>query len=296
MNNSYKNDHGKRVKCFLLACVLFTSIYLQSSVCSATKSKDAVELTQDTLKDVIMLVPETTFLVDLNGDGKKDKVLFKSTTDDDAFTADFKLYINGKLCLHKVQDNSFGFNVQLFDLDTTDNSLNLYIEAGTSSDGIVYSSFATYDGKAVVENQFNPDMVLKYFSIFRYSLIEAKGDKTIRFIADTPIYTEAIGCYYCNLDFQIKDNKITAVPTNSFEFGQYSKDYKYKPVKSFKAYDKAGSKTSVFTVSKGSIVTFDKLYITKSGKAYVRVINSKGKKGWINASLKDLFKECPAWG
>jgi len=296
MINSYKNYCGMRVRCFLLVCVLFAGICLKAPVCSAAKSKDPVELTQDTLKDVIMLVPETTFLVDLNGDGKKDKVLFKSTTDEDAFTADFKLYINGKLCLHKAQDNSFGFNVQLCNLDTSDNSLDLYIEARQDSDGVAYSSFATYDGKAVVENEFNPDMVSKYFSTFRYSLGEVKGDKTIQFIADTPIYTETIGCYYCNLEFQINDNNITAVPTSSFEFGQYTKDYKYKTSKSFKVYDKAGSNTSVFTVSKGSTVTFDKLYITKSGKAYVRVINSKGKKGWINAGLNNLFKNRPFWG
>lgn len=71
---------------------------------------------------------------------------------------------------------------------------------------------------------------------------------------------------------------------------------KFKAMRSFPVYKKAGSNPIIFTVQKGDTVTFDQVYITKNGKVYVRAINNKGLKGWIKASQKELFRECPAWG
>jgi uncharacterized protein YgiM (DUF1202 family) len=61
--------------------------------------------------------------------------------------------------------------------------------------------------------------------------------------------------------------------------------YKYKAVKSIKAYEKAGSKKVVYTIKKGEEVTFDELCITKSGNVYLRMIDVNGKKGWIKSNL-----------
>lgn len=85
-------------------------------------------------------------------------------------------------------------------------------------------------------------------------------------------------------------------PASTFTLSKYSKTFKYKAAKEFSVYKKAGSKTVAYKVKKGDTVTFDKMYLSKSGKAYFRMINSKGKKGWIQADQKNLFTELPAWG
>jgi hypothetical protein len=268
--------------------VVITS--MQTSVSAATP-------TNNQMKGIISLEANRTYSYDLNGDNKEDKVYYESTFIDDSYSAVLKLYVNDKLCFTKEDDGSIGYAIQICDLDTSDNYLDLYIYALMDSVGIKYSSFARYTKESTIENTtFEPDEPTSYLSFFRYSLNKVKGDGTFIIEADTPIYTEAIGCYLCYLTYKIDESEIARVSAKTYSFNQYSKSYKYKAQKSFSAYKKVGSKSILFKVKKGNTVTFDKLYISKSGKAYVRVINSNGKKAWISANQSNLFYELPVWG
>jgi hypothetical protein len=165
------------------------------------------------------------------------------------------------------------------------------------SDCISDSFFAKYNGKKLVDViKFQLSKISKMYTSSRYSIATVEGNGKFTVTVDTPIYSNAIGCYYCNIPYELKDNKISMVTVKTYSFNKYSKEYLYKTQKGFDVYSKVGSKTVVFKVKKGEKVTFDKLYISKSGKAYFRIINSKGAKGWIKSDQEGLFSNMPAWG
>lgn len=276
-------------KSAMLLSALIMAFIMKPDICFAAQSGSG----QDT---VISLEKDKVYEYDLNGDGKLDKIQYKVTANDEEFTAALKLYINDKLCLKKY-GHGFTYIVELCDLNTNDNYLDLYLYEKMESDCIGEATFAKYNGDKIVDCVgFDPVRIEKNFVSSRYYLTSVSGDGKFMATLDTPIFSYVIGCYYCNVPFQIKDNKISRVQTNIFSFTKYSKEYKFKAIKGFSAYIKAGSKTVACTVKKGDTVTFDKLYISKSGIAYFRLINSKGKTGWIKSDRGNLFKEYPAWG
>jgi hypothetical protein len=146
--------------------------------------------------------------------------------------------------------------------------------------------FVRYNGKTLApEVAFTPkDIINKNREASRYKIVKLDGNG--KFYIDNYTDCDAIGSFYCYMPFQLKDNAITAVPEKTYKL---LITHKYKAAKSFQAYEKAGSKKVGYTVKKGNEVTFDKLYISKSGKAYLRMINSKGKVGWIRCDQKGLF-------
>ena len=89
---------------------------------------------------------------------------------------------------------------------------------------------------------------------------------------------------------------ISCVPAKTYAFRKSSKEYQYKAAKSFSVYTTVGSKKVTYTVKKGDMVTFNSLYVTNTRKAYFRIVNSKGKTGWIKSTQENLFVEYPAWG
>lgn len=249
--------------------------------------------------NIVTILANTKYNYDLDGDGDNDEFYYESiasSNPDDNYAATLKLYINNKLCLTR-KDGGFGYYMQLCDVDTSDSYLDLYVNNSMESDGVKYCSFARYDGEKVTEiTGIKESKANKDFGLFRFGLEKINGDGTFRIDADTPIYSEAIGCYLCYLNYEIKDNKIVAIPEKSYSFTKYSKDYKYKATRAFTVYKTAGSKKVAFQVKKGATLHFDKLYVSPSGKAYVRAKNSAGKTGWIRADKKDLFYERPLWG
>lgn len=277
-----------RFLCGMMVILLGFSLFVKTSTIQAASSGQT---------DKISLHAGNTYRYDLNGDGKKEKIVYQSIENEKDFTSTCKIYVNDKLCYHKTAKESFCFDMYLCDLDVSDSFLDIYIDARTYSDGVTYSKFARYDGSKITEYcQLSPESVSKYFKIFRYGLGDIRGDGTFQVVVDSPIYSETIGCYNCFLEFKMVEDKLTPITTNFYYLNQDSKKYPYKAAKSFISYTKVGSKTTAFIVKKGDTITFDKLYVSKSGKLYVRIRNQKGKNGWMSGSLKDLFVEIPAWG
>ena len=228
---------------------------------------------------------DTLYQYDLNGDDKVDEIKVKELTSDEGITT-LKLYINSKLCLTRKSDAG-GFGVQVCDLDKNDNYLDLFIAVYPGNDYVMNAFFTRYNGKTLdtkVTFAFK-DIINKDRNGGSYKIVKLAGNG--KFYINDYTDCDTIGSFHCYMPFQLKDSAITFVPEKTYKLLTITD--KYKAAKSFQAYEKAGSKKVVYTVKKGNEVTFDKLYISKSGKAYLRMTNSKGKTGWIRCDQKGLF-------
>ncbi|MFA9466297.1 MAG: hypothetical protein ACERKN_18675 [Velocimicrobium sp.] len=277
------------LKNIVILSMIAISLFMVSKTCFAAQSEKQLD-------GIKTLEQDKVHKYDLNGDGKEEKIQYKTSVNDEKYTVSIQLYINDKLYMSR-KDPGFHYTLQLCDLDNSDNYLDLYGYATTDNACISYSFFARYDEN----NQYNAiefslQNVAKHFETNRYSLETLDGDGTFYFMIDTPIYSKAIGCYYCYVPFQLKNNKISPVAVKTYAFNKSSKKYKFKAAKKFSVYNKVSSKKVVYVVKKGEILSFNKLYVTKSGKAYFRIVNSKGKTGWMKSNQENLFVEHPTWG
>lgn len=277
------------LKCVLALGILVFSLTMEPKPCLAADEENTPDMIEILNKD-------TVYEYDLNGDGATEKLQYKLSGNEDDYKTIIKFYINDKLFLTK-EDSGFSFGVRLLDLDQSDNILDLFIFTSIESDCVKNAFFARYDGEKLYQyKDFEIDKLAKGFNTYRYSLARLDGDGKFTVKLDTPIYSPAIGCYYCYMPFQLKDNTISALPAKSYTLTEGSSTYQYKAAKSFSVYETVGSKKAVFKVKKGAIVTFHKLYVSKSGKAYFKLRNSKGKTGWIKSDQENLFVMFPAWG
>ena len=261
----------------LLCSVLVINMLATPSISFAAQESDP--------EGIENLQYDTVYKYDLNGDKKMDVIKLKELSSDDGVTT-LKLYINNKLCLTKKSD--FGdFGVQVLDLDKNDNYLDLFIASYPGNDCVMNAFFTRYNGKTLdSEVTFTPKDILNIDKdASSYKIMKLDGNGTFYILNNTEC--DAIGSFQCYMPFQLKDNKITAVSENTYQL--LTIQDKYKAAKSIQAYERTDSKKVAFTVKKGSEVTFEQLYISKSGKAYLRMINSKGQAGWIRTDQKGLF-------
>jgi len=135
----------------------------------------------------------------------------------------------------------------------------------------------------------------KYLNMSIYYFGRVSDDASFQLIASRPI-GDAIGDYECIIPFRLINGKITAVETNQYNLTSNSKKYVYEAKKQFVTYKSVNkSTTTAFKVNIGDKITVDKVYVTNKGKCYIRIINSKNVKGWIDGSQDDLFEKGPIW-
>jgi hypothetical protein len=238
-------------------------------------------------KGIVDLENNTVYKYDLNGDDKVDVIKMKQTTSDEGKTT-LKLYINNKLCLTKKTDFD-GFDIKVCDLDNKDKNLDLVICEDAANDYVMSTFFTKYNGKTLDSKvAFTPKDIFNNTKDSKtYEIVKLAGDG--KFYIRSYTYCDAIGSFYCQMQFQLKKNVIQAVPLDVYQLDENTTTYKYKAAKNFQAFERAGSKKVVYTVKKGNEVTFDRLYISKTGEVYLRLINTSRKSGWIKSDQKGLF-------
>lgn len=251
--------------------------------------------TDTTAAKIEGLSPDTEYRFDIDGDGQTDVIKYQSIEDESNHTSTIKLYVNNELAFKKTTDG-ISFYVSVLDLDPSDKHLNFYIENTAESDYIVTSFFAQLADKKLKTIAFEPKKLFKDFNYVHYFIQDINDNGEFKLSVGTPIVSSSIGNYNCYATFQYKDGKITKIPASYYSLSEDSKEYPYKAVKSFTVQQEAGSKVVAYTVKKGSTLTIDKMYLSKAGKLYFRMVNSKGEKGWIPSDLEDLFEQIPAWG
>lgn len=241
------------------------------------------------------LSPDTDYKFDIDGDGQTDVIKYQSIENESKHTSTIKLYVNKEMVFEKTTDG-ISFHVSILDLNSRDKHLDFYIENTSESDSIVGSFFAQLKNNKLKTISFEPKKLFKEFNYTHYSIQSMKENGVFKLSIDTPITSTAIGCYNCYVAFQYKDGKILKIPSRYYSLSKDTKKYLYTAVKSFTVQKKAGSNVVAYTVEKGDTLTVDKMYLSKSGKLYFRMVNSNAKKGWIPCDLENLFEQLPAWG
>ena len=285
MSTSLKNWIRVLLLFSILGVILFAPP--SSSLAADTKGK---------LEEVKTLKPNTVYKYDLNGDGKLESLQYKVSVKEEQHTATLKLYIDKKLRLTKEEDG-LSFRIYILDVNQSDKYMDLFIHTVLESDCADDAFFVQYDGSKLVHSTaFQPQDLTKDLNIYRYSLSSTDGKGKFTLTIDTPVYSPSIGCYYSFVSFQLKNEKISLTTAKTFTLSETSKTYRYEAAKTISTYKTAGSKTVAYKLKKGDTVTFDKMYLSKTGTVYFRMINGKKQSGWIRSDLDNLFVELPLWG
>ena len=281
----------------VMACCIFTGV-------NGTTVKAATN---------VQMSENQAYYYDLNGDGVKEKIVYKTVTDkkDKDRFGRINLFINDKkVYSKKITDDIARYFI--VDLNNKDKTVELNLQACGPSFVLDYSSFQHWDGKKITEFETNKNKALDYLR--GYSIVGIKENGNFSIGVDTP-FDVAIGNYYTTIPLKYKNGKITATK-KTYYLSRESRKYVYKTKKSLKAYKKASRKSKAFTIKKGQKLNVikiktqknvsqrqrDKYGDFKSVDAFIYVKTKNGKKGWIfiskNTSSWDntsIFKQVPGW-
>jgi hypothetical protein len=270
----------KQIICMVVIMAILSSVAYSSKV-SASSPRQFKELEF-----------EKAYNEDMDCDGKDEKVICKQTDVDDN-NKTLTVSINDKIVFEKTMKCQY-FTVNLADIDVDDNVQDLFI---TTRDygGICLKTFYLQHRESelkqiqTIERKDGP----KYLNMATYFFGHVSDDSSFQLVAYRPI-GDAIGDYECILPYKLINGKIVAVETNTYNLSTYSKKYSYKAKKKFVAYKSVNkSKVIAFKIKSGDKVRADKVYVSNKGKCYIRIINSKNVKGWIDGSQDDLFNKVP---
>ena len=272
----------KQIICIVVILALLSGVANSSKV-SASSPRQFKELEF-----------EKEYNEDLDCDGKDEKVICKQTDVDDN-NKTLTVYINDKIVFEKTLKCQY-FTVHLADISVDDNVRDLFIT--TNDYGAIclktyYLQYRDSDLRLIqtIKRKDSP----KYLNMSIYYFGCISDDASFQLIASRPI-GDAIGDYECIIPYKLINGKIIAVETNRYNLTPNSKKYVYEAKKKFVTYKSVNkSAGAAFKVNIGDKVTADKVYVTNEGKCYIRIINSKNVKGWIDGSQDDLFVKGPIW-
>lgn len=257
---------------------------------------DSSKVSAATVKQFEQLEVEKEYNKDLNCDGVNEKIICKQTdVKNDETKKTLTVSINDKIVFKKTLKCEY-YYVHLADIDPDDNAQDLFITSKYVSDGCLETFYLQYkDSKLKLIQTITKKNAPKYLNMWRYLFGHISDDASIQFIATRPI-GDAIGDYECVLPYQLINLKLVAVKTNTYNLTPDSKQYEYKAKKRFVTYKSVttGAATA-FKVNSGDKVKADRVYVSNKGKCYIRIINSKNVKGWIDGSQDDLFVKVPIW-
>jgi hypothetical protein len=235
---------------------------------------------------------EKEYNEDLDYDGEDEKVVCKQTDVDDN-NKTLTVYINDNVVFKKTLKCQY-YTVNLADINMDDNTQDIFITARDYSAICLKTFYLQYrDSKLELIQTIKRKDSPKYLNMATYFFGDISDNASFQLIANRPI-GDAIGDYECIIPYKLINRKIVAVKTNTYNLTPYSKKYVYKAKKRFTTYKsvKKGATVS-FAVSSGDKVRADKVYVSNKGNCYIRIINSKNVKGWIDGSQDDLFIKGP---
>ena len=252
-----------------------------------------------TVKAAETLTEGKTYKIDLNGDGKKEKIKYTFSGDFGDFDAEeylsytFKLYINGKVKLTQTEKKDFislcSVTVRAFDYNPSDKYVDLLIEYHGRDD--VSSTRAYRYKKKKLSLLFNADNARDWWS----SIPTEQGKDNYVIVEN--VRDSSIGEFYVPEQYTIKSKKLVFVkPENSeykiSKYDRYQSDsiLWYEIENAVTIYLDDGSYDEIFEGTK--------FYVTKlrcntvadsSGNKYaqiqeVYITTDEGKSGWLDVS------------
>lgn len=249
--------------------------------------------TQRQFKDLEL---EKVYNEDLDYDGKDEKLICKQTdVKNDESKKTLTVYINDNIVFEKTLKCQY-YTANLADIDVDDSVQDLFITVRDYSAICLNTFYIQYkDSKLKLNQTIKRTDGPKYINMAIYFFGLVSEDASFQLIANRPI-GDAIGDYECIVPYKLINRKIVSVKTNTYNLTPDSKKYVYQAKKKFVAYKSVSTGASAaFKVNSGDEVRADKVYVSNKGKCYIRIINSKNVKGWIDGSQDDLFVKCPIW-
>lgn len=270
------------------------SVVTDSSNVSAAVIADSSKVSVSAPKQFEELEFDKAYNEDLDYDGEEEKVICKQTdVENDESKKKLTVYINDNIVFNKTLKCE-RFSVHLADINVDDNVQDLFITTHDVGPVCLKTYYLQYkDSKLKLIQTIKRNDGPKYFNMATYFFGDISDDSSFQLIANRPI-GDAIGDYECIISYQLINGKLSAVKTNNYNLTSYSKKYVYKAEKKFVAYKSVYTgAAAVFTVNSGDEVRADKVYVSDEGKCYIRIINSKNVKGWIDGSQENLFERGP---
>ena len=249
-----------------------------------------------TVKAAETLTEGKTYKIDLNGDGKKEKIKYTFSGDwgeEELSSYTFKLYINGKVMLKQTEKKDFisfmDIYVKPFDYNPSDKYVDLLIEYYGRDD--VSSTRAYRYKKKKLSLLFNADNARGWWS----SIPSEQGKDNYVIVEN--VRDTSIGDFYVPEQYSIKSKKLVFVkPKNSeYEISMFNR----YDLDSIQWYEIENAAT--ITLDDGSFDIIDggtEFYVTKlrcntvadsSGNKYaqiqeVYITTDEGKSGWLDVS------------
>lgn len=290
----------KRFFCLILT-IIFSIVGILGIQTTPTQAKRIIN-------KVKLLESGKTYSYDINGDGKKERILVKveeTFSNDVAITT--TIYVDGNVYYKVKSKYGIGAQVLLCDLYANQKGANLLIEHYSDSDCLTFLRVIKCGQKKGTLLASMPSKVWGKLDINRIdtSSIKVTGNGTFTMLVDTPIYLGNFGCYYASLPFKLSGKKIKLDTKKSYKI---SSDYTYKLEKRATLYTKPSKKASKTTLAVGSKLKIVAVYPVSYNKktyvatSFVKVKTKNGKTGWIfdKSNVTDKNKLCglniPQWG
>ena len=250
-----------------------------------------------------------TYSVDLDGDGKKEKVKYKIKYSKfaEGWGDGCSVSINGKQ-IKKIKApfhvSDWQPNVVIVDLNKKDKKKEILVRLTSDSGCKEYYEFYHYSKK---KKKLIPMLGTQKRIIRTPDRIRSDGKGKFSFYVDH--YNEVIGCCYTKWNLTLKKDKIVVNNKSQFQldqmvydesrYGVYDKNFMALK-KGINAYKTSACKTKLYTIAKGTHLT--PLILKYKGKnVYVKVEiqdgSHKGAVVWIKAAKNStIFKQVPSWG
>lgn len=220
------------------------------------------------------LSADTVYQYDLDQDGNMDELSY--TMSENGY---FELTVNGTTTDVTIDDGFYGPELTIMDIDTTDNTLDLWADIYACSDDICYSALYRYDGtelKNIWETERGADVVSA-----------GNGILTLRYDRLFPA-DNVVGNHWDQVDYTVADNQVTAVATDTYKISETLDNYQFTEGKvtaltcaddlTFYTQPEVGE---TFTLAAGTNVTPKEIKVVDSDSCFVSFETEDGQIGWL---------------
>lgn len=259
------------------------------------------------------LEENTSYTIDLDGDGKKETVWYEITEINNENGCIIYLYVNEKKVLSLSDESALSANISIVDVKKGDKYKEVYVGFYEASD-----CFRSGRGYRYQNGTLKKVFTLSYknASSFRIAIMEKQpGDGLVWFASE--FYDRYLGQGYVKEAYKISSGKLKSVKksilnttadtaiTNNIVYNWRMTSYKASC--SLKLYAKLGNSSAVSTISTGEVFYLYKIRCKIPGKVranvytdqsitHLYVKTASGKKGWIKNPQKSFYKGYYAWG
>ncbi|BBF42582.1 hypothetical protein lbkm_1266 [Lachnospiraceae bacterium KM106-2] len=274
----------KKVFCTVMiaACMIFLFTYTKV---------DAAKITT--------LAENGTCKVDLDNDGKKEVIMFKSKNvdmSDGGIKGTVTLYINGKKMYSYTGKYCWLGRVFCADFNKKDRYKEIGIEMYTDSDCLENMKLLHYQNKKL-KTVASVKAGTHGFAGRMTVADNQKGDGIVLIQADTPFFQNSLGCYFIDMKYQIKSGTLVKVKQNTYPASNVWKSSKYTLTKKITFKKTRTGKVKAFTLKKGTKVYLNRVFCKKDGDTmYIQVKTKAGKYGWMKITNAKFYKEAYGWG